>query len=549
MSRDDLNVADDFEVLVVGTGPAGLTLANLLGKSGVRTLVIERDAGLSPHPKALNVDDEYFRLLHALGLGAALRGHGKYPIDFEYVSPLGFCIGYVKGRETEHNFPNRTAIFQPEFERILYEGATRFPNVKVVFDRELVSFAQDDAGVTVQARDAQGNAYAYRAAYLVGAEGSHSPCRKQLGISFDEVARFGVRHLVIDVADDPDTSTLALTQLGWRRNFISMPAPNGRRYEFSLREGEDQEKMLDDAVLARLFKPYKDYRSMKVIRKVGYTFHSRVARFLSQGRVFLVGDAAHVMPVFGSQGMNSGARDVNNLAWKLASVLRHGAPAALLDTYHSERHGQVIETIKMATANGALQRVRTPAVALLRDAVLGFLRLIPPAQRYIREMRYIPKPFLRSPLVLHRQEAGKKGEIVGRVLPLPTVRDGAEEKLLDDLLGLNYAIVGVAPQPGARPAALNHPLWSRLAATAVAVYPAGAAPAADGLSVVETADARFNDIFAAYAGRWLVLRPDRIVAAVASADGLAGIADELARTLLQDAAAPARMMRAERQAA
>src|SRR5690606_31893869 len=110
---------------IVGTGPAGLTLASILGKQGVRTLVLERDKELSPLPKALNIDDEFFRLLHTLGVGAEMKAHAKYPISYDYVSPLGLSLGFVQGRITEHNFPNRAAIFQPEFEQILGQFAQK----------------------------------------------------------------------------------------------------------------------------------------------------------------------------------------------------------------------------------------------------------------------------------------------------------------------------------------------------------------------------------------------------------------------------------------
>src|SRR5690606_23602965 len=281
-------VDERYDVIIAGTGPTGLTLANILGRHGVRTLVLERDPGLSPFPKALNLDDEFFRLLHALGLGEAIKAHAKYPISYDYVSPIGLRLAFVEGRITEHNFPNRAAIFQPEFEKILADHAARTGHVTIVFDRELVALDDHGPEVAVTAQSADGEQFHYAAAYLVGADGAHSACRKLLGLSFNEVDKFDVRHVVIDVADDIDPSPMALTKMGWRRNFFSMPAPNGRRFEFSLQEHETAEQLLDDDMLRKLFKPWRNYDELKIIRKVVHTFRSRIAPVFSAGRVFLV---------------------------------------------------------------------------------------------------------------------------------------------------------------------------------------------------------------------------------------------------------------------
>jgi len=156
-------------------------------------------------------------------------------------------------------------------------------------------------------------------------DGARSVCRKMLGIDYEEVVKYGDRHIVIDVENDSDTSRVALTQLGWRRNFMSLPMPGGRRrFEFSVSDSDDADDIMSDETLARLFRPYRNFADMKIIRKVVYSFRARLAERLSKGRVFLLGDSAHIMPVFGSQGMNSGVRDANNIAWKLRRFSKGG---------------------------------------------------------------------------------------------------------------------------------------------------------------------------------------------------------------------------------
>ncbi|MFV9475510.1 FAD-dependent monooxygenase [Advenella sp. RU8] len=501
-----------YEVIIVGTGPAGLTLANILGKAKVRTLVLEQDSGLSHFPKALNIDDEFFRLLHTLGMGEQLKQHAKYPISYDYVSPLGLSLGFVEGRITEHNFPNRAAIFQPEFEKILYDAAFASNYVTFLFDQKVLSISDEQDGVIVVAKQSNDMEVRHHAQYLVGADGAHSICRKQLGLPLNEVDKFDVRHIVIDVIDDIDPSPRALTKMGWRRNFFSMPAPNGRRFEFSLQKNEATEEQLNDDTLRRLFKPWRKYDDLKIIRKVVHTFRARIVPTLSVGKVFLVGDAAHLMPIFGSQGMNSGARDANNLGWKLARVIKYGTNPSLLDTYQTERWEAVLKTIKMATTNGKLQMVQSIPMSLLRDLFFGLLKLVPPATRYIREMKYIPKPFLRSRLIQEGTEKGKKGEMIGRVNPNPLVSVQGESLLLDDLIGDQFSLIGISVHQDQFAPIIE--LAQELDACCIILNKLGPPSLMHHKDIQQAnvLDDRYDPLFKHYSGQWLLIRPDRIVA-------------------------------------
>jgi 3-(3-hydroxy-phenyl)propionate hydroxylase len=507
----------EVEVLIVGAGPTGLVAANLLGQAGITALLIEQGPGLSALPKALMVDDEFFRLLQTLGLGDALRAHGVYPVGYDYFSPLGPRVGRIAGRITENGFPSRTATFQPEFEQILHAGIGRFPNVEVLFGRTLESFSEGGFGIDALVRDTAGEESRVRASYLIAADGSHSTCRKALGVAFEELAPVEVRHVVVDVADDPNESRTSDLKLGWRRNGSSLPAPGRRRrYEFSLQADETAEQMLSDPALDRLFRQFFGVDCPpNVIRKTVYAFHSRLAQQMSKGRVFLAGDAAHIMPVIGSQGMNSGARDVNNLAWKLALVLRAGADPSILGTYDTERRPQVASTIRVVTTALNLQKSRSIPATIIRDVAALFLNLFPPVARYVRDMRYIPKPFLQDGLIASQTRNGEDS-FVGRLLPLPVVHDGHDELPLDDVLGPGFAILGV--EPDVLPASAGDPLWhalgSRLAAVSRGVGEMGQAT---GVATAMVVDTRFNEVFAAHRGQWLIVRPDRIVAAAVDA--------------------------------
>lgn len=511
-----------FQVLIVGMGPVGLTAANLLGQAGIPTRIIEKHSQLSGVPKALFIDDEFFRLLSAIGLRDTIAAHAVYPVDFDYFSPLGFRIGHVVGRITDHNFPNRAATFQPEFERILAANLGRFACVALAFGEELTGFEEHGDGISARVRTDSGDTL-YNVDYILAADGAHSVCRKLLGIEYEQVVKYGDRHVVIDVAGDEDDRKVGFTHLGWHRNYMSLPMPGGRRrFEFSITDGEEDDEILQDATLERLFRPYREYRRLHVIRKVAYSFRARLAERMSKGRVFLLGDAAHIMPVFGSQGMNSGARDANNIAWKLAAVLKRGADPDILDTYHEERYRHAAQSIRIAVANGKLQAVRTPPVAILRDIALVIVNLIPSLRRYIREMRYIPRPVVQSRLVFGRAASGT---FVGRLLPNPSVRKGdGSEAYLDDVLGLGFALVGVdvdAPLP-----ASVRDTADRIQACIVMVRPASARHKATKTTADPIALNRFEEVFKLHKDQWLIVRPDRVVAAASSPTT---IADDLLR--------------------
>lgn len=527
---------ETVQVLVVGAGPTGLTAANLLGRYGVRTLVVERNEGVSTSPKALFVDDEFFRTVNGLGLGEALAAHALAPVGFEYRSPLGVVLASIPGRVTLNGFHNRNAIFQPAFEQILLDGATARAGVSVRFGHALESFAQDGAGVAARVIGPDGAATTIAADYLLACDGAHSAVRRALGMELEEVTPFRQRHLVVDAVDDADDSRTAVLICDPRRPFTTLPVPGrGRRFEITLHPDDDADAVLADDVLAGFFRPWRDFSKVNVIRKVVYAFHARLAPRLQDGRVFLLGDAAHVMPPFGSQGMNSGARDANNIAWKLAAVLKGTAAPALLDTYHVERHDQVRATILTSTNMARIANTQSRAKALARDGFFAALSLFPRLKRRLTEAPYVPRPVLRDGFIL--PDAGAGAAWVGTVVPQPLVRDARGERLLDAMIGPGFALVGLDPPAGAAPAGLADPAWRTLGAVPLALRPAGSAagPVA-GIATAAVAGPRFDDLFAAVPGRWLVVRPDRVVAAVVEAERLAPVARDLAARL---AAAPA----------
>jgi 3-(3-hydroxy-phenyl)propionate hydroxylase len=356
-----------------------------------------------------------------------------------------------------------------------------------------------------------------QAEYVVGCDGGRSTLRKLLGIGMAG-SSMAEPWVVLDTRNDPHTLRYAMHHGDPRRPHVIVPGRDGLcRYEFLLLPGEAPEAMLRLDSLQRLVAPYRTLEAADVVRAKVYTFHALVAERWRVGRALIAGDAAHMMPPFAGQGLNSGLRDAHNLGWKLALLLHGLAGPRLLDTYQQERRAHAIATIALSVRLGRIVMTRSRARALVRDAFFRTLGQVGPVKRYVSEMRYKPAPRFRQPGL--RIGASAAAHLVGTLLPQPPVLclDG-KTRLLDDALGTGFALLGPA-RPGREDpfAALRHPIWDRLHMARVAVSAQERWPAApaNGLCSVVDADARLVPELwprPSDAATILLVRPDRYVA-------------------------------------
>jgi 3-(3-hydroxy-phenyl)propionate hydroxylase len=277
--------------------------------------------------------------------------------------------------------------------------------------------------------------------------------------------------------------------------------------------------------------PYKDY-DLKIVRTAVYGFSARIAERMQDGRIFLLGDAAHVMPPFGAQGLNSGARDAANLTWKIAAVLCGEMGLRALESYDSERRRNVKDTVDYSVRVGRLANIRFWPAALLRDAFFAMANLFPPVRRYFREMRYMPTPHLNAGLVVISQH--ENASLAGRVFPRPSLIDeNGRYSSFDALTGLGFALVGVDVGPESVARAARHHLWERLRPSTMSLlYDNRQSTSAQGVSVYRVADDdAAKTALAAFSGQIAIVRPDRYVAGTASPAGFGAISDALALLL------------------
>jgi len=438
-----------WPVVIAGAGPTGLTLAGLLARYGIDVLIVERNPQTVQEPRAVSIDDESLRTMQSVGVINELVPNLVLGYGSEYFSPGGRRFLKVKPTTLEYGYPRRNAFRQPVLERILRHNLGRYSNATALFETEVVGFSQSENAVTVELRGADG-VRSLRCDYLVGCDGSRSFVRQSLGIDMHG-STFKERWLIIDLEQTTDPTRDTKVYCNPAQPCLSLPGPNGtRRFEFMLHDGEaDDDVLTPEHVAARLRLYGTDDRAV-LRRKVVYTFHARMADRWRIGRVFLAGDAAHLMPPFAGQGMNSGVRDAHNLAWKLAAVASGHLGDGLLDSYEAERRDHAAEMTQLAIRMGHVMMPRGRFQALALQTFFRALALYPAARSYFAEMKYKPKPRFHRGFLLADKAAPAKS-LVGKLFPQPLVMTAGGFAPLDDVLGDGFALV--AP-PGTPPHAL-----------------------------------------------------------------------------------------------
>jgi len=526
----------DADVLIVGAGPAGLGLANLLGRQGVRVIVLEQLPELIDFPRGVGLDDESLRSLQAMGLVEKVLPHTTPQHVMRLVNGKGRVIAEIKPGTREFGWSRRNAFVQPLVDRGLAQGLDRFDHVDLRFGHSVETITDHGDHVEVGVSTPHGPS-PLRAQYLVGADGGKSRTRKHIGVSFEGQSP-STRWLVVDVNDDPLGTPNVFLGADPRRPYVSLGLPHAiRRFEFMLFDHEPDTLVDDPAFVEGLLKDHVPHpATLNFIRQRVYTHHSRIAGSFRKGRIFLAGDAAHLMPVWQGQGYNSGIRDSTNLAWKLAAVLRGDCADTLLDTYDLERRAHAKAMIDISVAFGRVIKPTNKIVAGLRDATAALLNAAPPVKRYVAEMRYKPMPRYHRGAVVDATtlESGRSAaELAGTSHPVtsanikvspvgtqfiqPRVDTVSEsDVLLDDLIGANWAVVCWAANPAQMFSADDLITLKALGATLISLRPATQLhndPPTDGTVVAADRTGQIKRWFDDRPTPVVFLRPDRFVAA------------------------------------
>jgi 3-(3-hydroxy-phenyl)propionate hydroxylase len=352
-------------VVIAGGGPTGLMLAAELALAEVDVVIVERHATADPdraragglHARTIEVLDQrgIADRFVAAGKAMQIQGFGRIPLDIsDFPSLRNYGL----------------ALPQVQTEQLLAAWVDEL-GVPVTREREVTGFIQDDTGVDVSLSDGT----SIRADYLVGCDGGRSVIRKAAGIEF--------------AGWDPSTSWLMAEvemagkpEFGLRPGGGIGPAEGGDRILVVLTERQVEhtsEPTLQDVSDALIAADGTDYGVHSLSWTSRFTDNTRQAVSYRQGRILLAGDAAHVHPPLGGQGLNTGVQDAVNLGWKLAQVVRKTSPESLLDTYHDERHPVGARVLQTTMAQVALTSPGDRHQAL-RSIMTELLRMDQPSQ-------------------------------------------------------------------------------------------------------------------------------------------------------------------------
>lgn len=385
----------EVPVLIIGAGPAGLVTAIGLARHGVRSLVVERHPSTSIFPRATGVSTRSMEIFRSFGIDEAVRrgGWGIVPRQATVrwlgdPEPVEGALGFPDAAVAAAVSPTTATVSpQDHLEPVLVDHYRSLGMGEIRFSTELVSFDQDADGVTARIRDRLGGGVAaVRSRYLVGADGHRSTVRDALGIAMegpDDLGQYLSILFRADLSEVLSDPVYGLYMIGGNAGPPTVLVPSGvdGRYVFAI----PLPPGMDAAAMAAAFPPERCVAMIReaarrpdldveILATNAFAFSAQVASRLREGRVILVGDAAHRMTPRGGRGMNTAIADAYDLGWKLAWAVRGLATETLVESYEAERGPVGRRNVAMSmvpgdgggTADGLLEDLG----AIVRSAVI-----------------------------------------------------------------------------------------------------------------------------------------------------------------------------------
>ena len=434
----------EYDVIIVGLGPTGGTLANLLGLNGLSVLILEKESAIYNLPRAVHFDDEIMRVFNSIGIKDKIKkkliiNKGTKFVDEEEKIILDWPRPKII---TDNGFYPSYRFHQPDLERSLRYSLKKFKNINILQNANVEKITNNMDHVEVCYMDKKSmKKHIINTKYIVGCDGGRSFIRKQIKSVMEDLG-FKQKWIVIDVILKANKKSLPDRTIQYcnpdRPATFCRNVGRRRRWEVALKENENFETFFAEKNLWNFLKQWVKPEEIDIERKAIYTFESAIAKKWKYKRTFLAGDAAHLTPPFMGQGMCAGIRDVSNLAWKLSLACRNGHNEKLLQSYQTERSPNVRNyintTMKMGELLNAIGSTNvSDTVFMQSDGTIKMDTI---------------KPRLGKGL-------GSKGDMnKGKNFPLIKLKDGsffdeffggtpiliAEKKIMENLKNINISI-------------------------------------------------------------------------------------------------------------
>ncbi|TCZ63342.1 FAD-dependent monooxygenase [Roseicella aquatilis] len=509
--------ATEVPVTVVGAGPIGLLTALTLARLGCRCVLLESELQVSQGSRAIVLTRRSQEILHTAGVIAPFLAKGL---------PWTHGRSFYRGREVyrmemphdpDDRFLPGLNIQQQYIEEYLVAAIAAEPLIDLRWGSKVVGLAQDAAGATLRVDTPEGE-YELRTGWVVAADGGRSAIRRLLGLRMEGRAYAG-SFVIADIRADLGlpTERLCFFDPDWNpgNNVLVHREPDGIwRLDFRLPDGETAEAALEprrlaeriDAILAMVGRPVPWEMDWAAV----YSASTLTLPDYVVGRTCFVGDAAHLLPIFGVRGANTGFQDADALAWRLALVARGLAPSSLLRSYSGERVGAAREICEEAGRSTRFMTPPSEGFRLMRDAVLSFTLSEAFCKDLLHWRTSRPHTYADSPL--NSEDGGFEGGVTPGA-PLKDVRLGEDEHLYDHL-GRGFQLIAFAGPQGpdaALEAVLRAAAEARLPVARLLVSPRPLPGRAE--RVVLDPEGRIAARYAAGPGAAYLARPDTHVCA------------------------------------
>jgi 3-(3-hydroxy-phenyl)propionate hydroxylase len=434
------------DVIVVGLGPVGAVMANMLGRYGLRVLVIDQGSEIYKLPRAISFDHDALRILQSAGVQDGEFATVAIP-QVQYHSPMFGRFIRMNTAKKIDDHPMIVTFYQPEFEALMRKKLTDLPNVDIRLNTTLKGIQDDGEVVHASVQTENQSWQTVRARFLIGTDGASSAVRNFLNIEFAGQS-YSQDWLIVDAT----RVSMPIDHIEFlcdpQRPTPHMVAPGGRqRWEFMLQPSETREMMESKDNIRKLLSKWDRLENIEIERTAVYRFHALLAASFSKGRCFLAGDAAHVTPPFAGQGLVTGLRDVANLSWKMAWVTRGHAKAEILSSYSEERRPHAKKIINLARNLGSVIMPSNRVKAFFIHGLIRAIRMLPAGRAFFDDVKIKPENTFSQGLFARR--SGSVYLRPGSSFPQYMVRQIPNGQVIrsDDLMGPFFSLIGFGSDP------------------------------------------------------------------------------------------------------